>query len=131
MTLRELSTAMGNRAGDLLADKGVGRRDTAYLLIAAARKIDPMTPHPNSPVNQVKSGSTAREAFLPVYESEAKALRYRILVHANDTLCQQHGVERVMTHGHWDGLCDSAVRNDAGLREAIEALDAAAEAIRI
>jgi len=102
MKLRELSQAMGERAGDLLKDRPVGRRDTAYLLIAAARKVDPMTSLPNSPVNQVKGGGTALEAFLPVYEAEARAARYWVLTHANDTLCAHHGVERLLPHGQWD-----------------------------
>ena len=130
MTLRELSNAMGTRAGDLLKDGPVGRRDTAYLLIAAGRRIDPMTAHPNSPVNQVKGGGTALEAFLPVYEAEARAARYWVLIHSNDALCAQHGVERLLPHGRWDAQCALAVRDAEGLRAAIMALDQAAAALK-
>jgi hypothetical protein len=131
LPLRQLSEAISKRAGALLADKPTGRRDTAYLLIAAARKIDPMTPHPNSPVNQVKQGGSALEAFLPVYEDEARHHRYRIFVHADDTLRAHHKVGRLVSHGRWDALCALAIENEAGLRAAIQELDEAAQALRI
>lgn len=130
MKLRELSHAMGERAGDLLNDRTVGRRDTAYLLIASARKIDPMTSLPNSPVNQVKAGGTALEAFLPVYEAEARAARYWVLIHANDSLCVHHGVDRLLPHAQWDALCAMTVRDGEGLRAALETLDQAAAALK-
>lgn len=131
LPLRPLSEAMTRRAGALLEDKPTGRRDTAYLLIAAARKIDPMTAHPNSPVNQVKQGGTALDAFLPVYEDEARRSRYRVLVHADDTLRAHHRVDRLVSHSHWDALCAQAVKDDAGLQAAIKALDAVAKALSI
>lgn len=130
MALRELSSAMGARIDALLNGGAVGRRDIAYLLIAAAARIDPMTAHPNSPVNQVKGGGTALEAFLPVYEAEARTARYRVFIHANDTLCAQHGVERLLSHGQWDALCALVVRDADGLRAAMMTLDQAASALK-
>lgn len=131
MSLRDLSTAMGERASDLLENRKVSRRDIAYLLIASAGKIDPMTAHPNSPVPLVKRGSKAEAAFMPVYEAEAKRMRYRIFVHADDTLCAVHGVERLVPHNRWDSLAALATADEAGLRAAIEQLDQVAGALKI
>ena len=130
LSLGELANAVSNRAGELLKEVPAGRRDTAYLLIAAARKISPLTVHPNAPVKQVESGELAYAAFWPEYEAEARHSRYRIFVHAADALAFRCGLERIVPHARWDRLAELATESDERLRGAIQALDATAATLK-
>lgn len=85
--LDELSQTMMERAGQLLRGDQTGRRDVAYLLIAAAHRVSPDAAKPNSPHRIAGEGrSTALDAFGPLIVSEAKAARWRILGQALDAL---------------------------------------------
>lgn len=57
-TLRELFAALNQRAGELLkGDRPVGRRDTAYLLLAASKVVDGRESAIGSPTHQVRQGA--------------------------------------------------------------------------
>lgn len=54
-SLRELFAALNERAAELLkADKPVGRRDTAYLLLAASKVVDSQEASIGSPAQQAR-----------------------------------------------------------------------------
>lgn len=85
LKLHELDRELGRVATDLLAGRRVGRRDTAYLLIAAARAISPDTAHPNSAARVVcEEAATPLEAFGPVLEHAQRTVRYWLINQAID-----------------------------------------------
>lgn len=77
--LTDLAEALSQRAAALLQGQPVGRRDIAYLLIAAASKVRPQDSQPNAPARLVAAGqSTPLEAFADILEREQRALRWLI-----------------------------------------------------
>ncbi len=83
--LTALDAAMSRRAGELLRGALVGRRDTAYLLLAAALRYKPDSAHPNSPHKVVRMGDdTALNAFWAAYLTRVQAQRHWALVQAVD-----------------------------------------------
>jgi len=86
LQLRQMYGAMQQRAGQLLDGTPVGRRDTAYLLLAAASYLAPKTTQPGSPGNLVKAGASPLDAYLPEYEDAARSLRHHVACHAWDAV---------------------------------------------
>lgn len=125
LNLHQLWEALQKRAGDLLGDAAVPRRDTAYLLLTAAAKIEPMTSHPMSPANSVAAGQSLGENYGAVYDREAKALRYHILTHAADSIGLTGKNRRMVGNKVWETAAELALRDEGGLREALALLDAA------
>lgn len=119
--LRDLWTAMNERAGELLeSNKPISRRDTAYLLLAASFRVSTYSAHPNSPVKLVKEGSTISAAFWPVLEHMQRDARYHVLTHAIDTAgLPPTWINRV---------AERAIANDDELRQALARIDAEAKA---
>lgn len=118
--LDQLSQVMMERAGQLLKDETVGRRDTAYVLIAAAHRVSPASYLLNSPHRLVREKhSTATEAFAQVMRDESRAARYLVLRQVVDAL----GIAMDPDLGPWLGR---ASESDQGAIDAIATLDARA-----
>lgn len=84
MTLRELRDAMNERAGELLADGQVSRRDTAYLLLAASFPLATGDCSIGSPAHQVQQGRDIEAAFWPEFESDVRAVMHNTFEHARE-----------------------------------------------
>jgi hypothetical protein len=121
LSLRDLGDAIGRRARALLSGESVSRRDIAYLLIAASRVVAPHDPSPDPPPRRVARGHNALEAYRPFYESRARDARYQTISQAIEA-AGLHGAPRGL-HGELDHLRNLAVRNDAGLYEALKRLE--------
>lgn len=130
LRLQELADALSARARALDAGTRVGRGDTTQLLNAAAWILAPNTAHPNAPARLVREGERVLDSYLPLYELEARALRYWILNQAADALGHDWDRNRVLTHRVWDTACGMALHDEAGLREALALLDETARAHR-
>lgn len=124
-TLREIWTALNNRAGQLLQNKPAGRRDTAYLLLAAASRISPIGTGPSAPEKLVASGSGVTEAFMPAYLQDAQAARYRILQQAIDAAGLQWDTHKIFCEQAGQIAIRLAQRDEDGLREALALIDQA------
>ncbi|MFC3716789.1 hypothetical protein ACFONC_11570 [Luteimonas soli] len=118
LPLRQMYGAMQNRAGQLLDGKPVGRRDTAYLLLAAAFYLAPMTTQPGSPGNVVRAGGSPLDAYLPEYESAARALRHHVAGHAWDAVAAR-GTAPALPR---EAALAQAATNEAGLRAVLTQL---------
>jgi hypothetical protein len=89
--------ALNQRAGDpLLSDKSVGRRDTAYLLLAASKIVDSKDALIGSPALQVHPGAAVGNAFPTAYESNLCALWHHTLRHA----CEAAGLSHANSAEH-------------------------------
>lgn len=108
-------------AGALLKDKPAGRRDVAYLLIAASHRLDPQIGVTGSPHQQLRStDATIRDAYWPSYERLAHLARHRILVQAVEAAGQP---PTAINDYLGSGCADGALTSDAGLQEALEDLE--------
>lgn len=122
--LSQLFDAMMDRAGKLLKEDRVGRRDLAYLLIASAQRLGLGQAAPNSPHNQIAArDSSAVQAFGPLVASETRAARWRLLSQARDALQLPPNPQLAYFH---EGDCDS---DDACLA-AMARMDEAARRLR-
>lgn len=66
-SLQELFATLNERAGELLKDdKPVGRRDTAYLLLAASKVVDGQAASIGSPAHETSQGAAVPAAYLPL-----------------------------------------------------------------
>ena len=118
LSLTELAEAISRRAGDLLDGRPTGRRDVAYLLIAAAAVIRPASSQPNSPTRLVRDGSlTPLEAFADVLESEQRAVRWRVFRLAVDA------AGGAVAWPAFDAVSALAPRSDADCLEALRRLE--------
>lgn len=121
-SLRELFAALNERAGDLLkADRPVGRRDTAYLLLAASKVVDSRAACIGSPAHQVAQGAPVPTAYLPAYESDLRALWYHTLQHAREAAGLSH--ENVLEYQRDTGRLFGTPTTDAEFREALQWLE--------
>lgn len=105
----------------LLQDKPAGRRDVAYLLIAASHRIDPQIAVLGSPHEQLRSkDTTIRDAFWPAYERLAHTSRYRVLMQAIDAA----GMPPTAVNDYLGpGENGNALATDAGLQAALDDLE--------
>lgn len=117
LRLDALGEVLSARAGDLLEGRPTGRRDVAYLLIAAAAVVRPRRAHPGEPARLVADGEmTPLEAFAAVLRAEQKALRWWIFCQAVDAA---GGPVAGPAH---DALGERAQASDEGLLEALAQL---------
>lgn len=87
LRLAELAEALSQRAHALLEGQPSGRRDVAYLLIAAAAAVRPSSSMPNAPARTVAEGTESpEEAFGAVLKREQIALRYWVYRQAVDAV---------------------------------------------
>lgn len=115
--LGELNKVMQARAGSLLRGEPVGRRDIAYLLIAAGSKLDPRPADMSGPVYRARNQQESLgEAFLDFYESEARSLRYWVIRRALD---QVEGIEAGSGLDVW---LNTALGSEEGLRACLQRL---------
>lgn len=84
MTLRELFQHLGQRGADLLNERPVGRRDTAYMLFVAASRLSPEDLFIGKPAHQVRQGVNVLDAYWPDFESEVRAVMHNTFEHARD-----------------------------------------------
>lgn len=118
LRLGELGDALSARAGDLLRGRPAGRRDVAYLLIAAAAVVRPSRGHPNSPAKRVDEGrELPLEPFAAVLEDEQRALRWWVFRQAVDAAARQPAAG-----GPFTDLATMAVESDAACLEALRRL---------
>lgn len=121
-SLRELFAALNERAAELLkADKPVGRRDTAYLLLAASKVVDSRSACIGSPAHQVAQGAALPAAYLPAYESDLKALWYHTLQHAREAAGLSH--DDVLGYQRATGRLFGSPTTDAEFRAALQWLE--------
>lgn len=114
LRLNALAEVLGERAGDLLEGRQAGRRDVAYLLLAAAFVVRPRRAHPGDPSRLVTEGvMTPLEAFAGVLRAEQKALRYWVFRQAVDAA---GGVVAGPAH---DAMAAKAQASDEGLLEVL------------
>lgn len=126
-SLRELFAALNQRAGDLLSgDKPVGRRDTAYLLLAASKVVDTRDTSIGSPAHQVRQGAAVAAAFVPAYESDLRALWHHTLQHAREAAGLSHA--DVLGHQAATGTLLGMPETDAEFRQALQWLEQARRA---
>jgi len=93
LRLGELAEALMARAGDLLGDKKVGRRDTTYMLIAAGHMVRPEAGFLSSPATLAKTDpNAAADRFIEIFEEERVALRAWLVAHAYDVFCGGAGM---------------------------------------
>ncbi len=119
-TLRELRDTMSIRANELLKEGvQVGRRDIAYLLIAAASRLSPRSARPNSPNNRVREGENIVEVFWPEFENDVKATRHHVLQHAVEATGLTFEQIRDYQARTLCSLSALAAKSDDGLREAL------------
>ncbi|WP_447940085.1 hypothetical protein [Pseudoxanthomonas mexicana] len=124
LPLREIFAALNERAGELLkGDKPVGRRDTAYLLLAASKWIDDRAASIGSPAHQVRQGTPVPDAFLPEYQHGLRTLRYYELQRARDAAGLDH--DAVLAHQKATGTLLGQPATDDEFRAALEWLEAA------
>lgn len=117
LRLSALGDALSARAGDLLEDRSVGRRDVAYLLIAAAAHARPQTSFPNSPARLVQSGeATPLAAFAGLLEKEQRAVRWFVFKQAVDA------AGGAVAGSAFDAVSAQSVRSDADCLDALRAL---------
>ena len=119
-----VADAAHNRAGDLLAGRIVGRRDTAYLLIVAGNHLRPQAGSPSAPTTRVRIGeSTPEEAFGELMNAELRSLRWRI-------------AHQAMEAANWPTLyarsvlCYQALESDEAFRKVLRDIGAGAVAAR-
>lgn len=113
LRLNALAEVLSERAGDLLEGRQTGRRDVAYLLIAAAAAVRPRRAHPGDPSRLVTEGvMTPLEAFAAVLRAEQKALRYCVFRQAVDA----GGAVAGPAH---DAMSAKAQASDEGLLEVL------------
>lgn len=118
---------MNHRAGELLqTDKPVGRRDTAYLLLAASKVVDTQASSIGSPANQVSQGAAVPAAYLPAYESDLRALWYHTLQHAREAAGLSH--DDILAYQRATGQLFGIPTSDAEFRAALQWLDDARRA---
>lgn len=118
LSLTELADAISRRAGDLLDGHPTGRRDVAYLLIAAAAAIRPASSQPNSPARLVRDGAmTPLEAFADVLASEQQAVRWRVFRQAVDA------AGGAVAGPAFDAVSAMATRSDADCLETLRLLE--------
>ena len=87
MPLGALGAALMERAGQLLGQDRVGRRDTAYALIAAAHAIGPQSSLPNSAARlAARSPSAGVAKLLEQLAQEQVSLRWWVVSQAADIL---------------------------------------------
>lgn len=126
-SLRELFAALNERAGELLkADKPVGRRDTAYLLLAASKVVDTQQASIGSPAHQVRQGAAVPAAYLPAYEGDLRALWHHTLQHAREAAGLSH--DDVLAHQRATGRLLGSPATDAEFRAALQWLEEARRA---
>lgn len=116
---------MQERAGQLLQNQPAGRRDTAYLLLAAAARLAPLNNGPSAPVKLVAAGGSAVDAFLPVYQEDARAARFRVLQHAIDAAGLRWDEHPEFRARAGQMAITLALRDEAGLAEALAIVDQA------
>lgn len=121
-SLRELFAALNTRAGELLTgDKPVGRRDTAYLLLAASKVVDSRSACIGSPAHQVAQGGAVPAAYLPAYEGDLRALWYHTLQHAREAAGLSH--DDVLAYQRATGRLFGSPTTDAEFRTALQWLE--------
>lgn len=87
MHLGALGDALMERAGQLLSQDRVGRRDTAYALLAAAHAIRPESSLPNSAARLAARAPSAGVAkLLEQFAQEQVSLRWWVASQAVDIL---------------------------------------------
>lgn len=134
LDLEALAEAFHRRAGELLKE-GVQRsateratlaRDTAYLLLAAARVMEPGWAAPTAPEKALGHGNaTLAEVFGGWAEALQRGVRHRVLVRAVNVAIAGNPVlwlQRARLDGR--ALSDVAVESDTGLRLALAHLQA-------
>lgn len=124
MRFRELGDAMGARATTLLAGGQAGRRDTAYMLICAARAVDPPEQSPISVHRRVEHGETPLTAYRPKYLRMVQDARYYVIRQAMDAVGLRPGSEPPGTNARIDMLTELALRDEEGLYDALARLEA-------
>lgn len=118
LRLNALGEVLSDRAGDLLEGRQVGRRDVAYLLIAAAAAVRPRRAHPGDPSRLVAQGElSALEGFSGVLHGEQRALRHWVIRQALDALGGREAGPAL------DVLLAQAQESDEGCLAALEALE--------
>lgn len=121
-SLRQLFAALNERAAALLkADKPVGRRDTAYLLLAASKVMDTQEASLGSPAHQVRQGAAVPAAYLPAYEGDLRALWHHTLQHAREAAGLSH--DDVLAHQRATGRLLGSPTTDAEFRAALHWLE--------
>lgn len=126
LRLRELGDALMQRAGDLLDNVQVGRRDTAHLLIAAGHVVRPKGGSPNSPSVLAKTSPVAAaERFAEILADERRSLRWWLVRQAIDAF---YGTAGQLDHDVMGLAPDHhrAVESDEACIEVIRALAARA-----
>lgn len=79
----QLADLVMARAGALLGDTPVGRRDTAYMLIAAGHALRPRIGGPSDPFARVRRDHTqALDAYGALLEEGLRSLRWRVMKEA-------------------------------------------------
>lgn len=118
MRLRDLGDALSSRAGDLLEGRPAGRRDVAYLLIAAASVVRPPRGHPGSAATRAdEGGEPPFEPFSQLLAAEQRSLRWWVFRHAVDAATRRPAVG-----SEFDALSALAVESDEGCLEALRRL---------
>ena len=119
LKLSELAHLAGVRAGQLLKGGQVGRRDTAYLLIVLASRLDPSTFDMSGPVYRTRAdASDLHDAFWSFYQHEVRSLRYWVGQRAFDTAAGLDGQPRSAR----DVWCCEAAAGDQQLEDALLSL---------
>lgn len=120
MLLSALADEMMRRAGDLLADRKVGRRDTAYMLISASHALSPSVGSPGSPFVRVRAREpywTALQEYGDLLDGEVRSLRWRL---ANEAM-EAADWPPVGSRGRWGG---QARASDEAFRAVLSRIDA-------
>lgn len=126
-SLRELFAALNERAGQLLKpDTPVGRRDTAYLLLAASKRVDGRETSLGSPAYQVRQGKPVPEAYVPEYRNDLRALWYHLLEHAREAAGLDHAA--VLAHQRATGSLWGSPSTEAEFLAALQWLEEARRA---
>lgn len=126
-SLRELFAALNQRAGELL--KGttpVGRRDTAYLLLAASKRVDGREASLGSPAHQVRHGSRVPDAYTPEYRRDLRALWHHTLEHAREAAGLDHAA--VLAYQRATGTLLGSPETEAEFLGALQWLEDARQA---
>ena len=109
----QLADVIMDRASDLLRDIPVGRRDTAYMLIAAGHALRPRIGGTGEPFARVQQDhAQALVAYGALLEEGQRSLRWRVMKEAMEA-ADWPGI------GARDRLASRGIDSDAACREVL------------
>jgi len=128
-SLRELSAALDRRAGQLDNPSGtVEHRDTAHLLLAAAKRLAPKDKILGEPVNRVLAGAEVLPEFWPRYELDKRAMRWYLFHQAAEAAGVMPADLREYLSLTGRPLTDRVLESEEGYREALDWIEEARRA---